>query len=82
MRAALRVVEPKLARVPGTLAEEARRRLQVATHHLEKAIALWRRALEERAQGTSWRKTKKMSRRHVRHSRKQWMRAVRMLETA
>ena len=82
MRAALRVVEPKMARVPNTLAEEARRRLQVAAHHLERAIALWRRALEERAQGISWRKTKKLSRRHVRHSRRQWKRAVRMLAAA
>ncbi len=82
MRAALVVVEPKMAHVPGTLAEEARRRLQVATHHLEKAIALWRRALEERAQGISWRKTKKISMRHVRRSRRQWKLAVRMLQAA
>jgi stearoyl-CoA desaturase (delta-9 desaturase) len=82
MRAALRVVEPKMDRVPGTLAEEARRRLQVAAHHLEKAIALWRRAIEERAAGISWRKTKKTSMRHVRHSRRQWKRAVRMLQAA
>ncbi len=82
MRAALVVVEPKMAHVSGTLAEEARRRLQVATHHLEKAIALWRRAIEERAQGISWRKTKKISMRHVRRSRRQWKLAVRMLQAA
>jgi stearoyl-CoA desaturase (delta-9 desaturase) len=82
MRAALVVVEPKMAHVPGTLAEEARRRLQVAAHHLEKAIALWRRALEERAQGISWRRTKKISLRHVRRSRRQWKLAVRILQAA
>jgi stearoyl-CoA desaturase (delta-9 desaturase) len=82
MRAALRVVEPKLAVVETTLAEEARRRLKVATAHLEKAIALWRKAVEERAQGTPWRRTRKMSTRHVRRSRRHWKLAVRMLQTA
>jgi len=82
MRAALYVVEPKLEHVPLTLAEEARRRFQAATQHLEEAIALWRRAIEERAQGISWRKTKKLSARHVRHSRRQWKLAVRMLQAA
>lgn len=80
MRAALRVVEPKMATASGTLAEEARRRLRVAGEHLERAVALWRRALEERAQGISWRKTKKASNRHVKRSRRQWKRAVRLLE--
>jgi len=61
---------------------DARRRLDVATAHLDKAIALWRRAHEERAQGTPWRRTRKMSRRHIRRSRRQWKLAVRMLQTA
>jgi stearoyl-CoA desaturase (delta-9 desaturase) len=83
MRAAIKLVEPKIASATGSLADEARRRLQVATLHLEKAIALWRRALEERAQkGSSWRQTHRRSRKHVRHSRRQWKRAVRMLQTA
>jgi stearoyl-CoA desaturase (delta-9 desaturase) len=82
MRAALRVVEPKMASVQEKLATEVRRRLDVATAHLEKAIALWRRAHEERAQGTPWRRTRKMSTRHVRRSRRQWKLAVRMLQTA
>jgi stearoyl-CoA desaturase (Delta-9 desaturase) len=82
MRAALVVVEPKMSQVHSTLAEEARRRLHVATHHLEKAIALWRRAIEERAQGISWRRTKKISLRHVRRSRRQWKLAVRILQAA
>lgn len=82
MRAALRLVEPKMAVATGSLADEARRRLKVASAHLEKAIALWRKALEERAQGSAWRKTKKLSQRHVRRSRRQWKLALRMLKTA
>jgi stearoyl-CoA desaturase (delta-9 desaturase) len=82
MRAALRVVEEKVETAQGSLADEARRRLRVATGHLERAIALWRRALEERAQGSSWRKTQKMSTRHVRRSRRHWKRAVRILQAA
>lgn len=85
MRAALRVVEPKMATATGSMADEARRRLKVASGHLERAIALWRRALEERAQGTkaaSWRKMRKMSHRHVRRSRRHWKTAVRILQAA
>lgn len=82
MRAALRVVEPKMATATGTLAEEARRRLRVAADQLERAIALWRRAIEERAQGINWRHTKKASARHVRRSRRHWQRAVRILQAA
>jgi stearoyl-CoA desaturase (delta-9 desaturase) len=86
MRAALYVVEPKMATATGSLADEARRRLKVAAGHLDRAIALWRRAIEERAQGStapaSWRKTRKMSQRHIRRSRHQWKTAVRILQTA
>ncbi len=83
MRAAIRVVEPQMATATGTLAEEAERRLKVAAGHLDRAIALWRRALEEKSQRLStWRKTHRMSRLHVRRSRKQWKRAVRILQTA
>jgi stearoyl-CoA desaturase (delta-9 desaturase) len=82
MRAALRVIEPKMESATGTLAEEARKRVQTATKHLEEAIALWRRALDERSQGISWRKTRKLSRHHVKHSRRQWKLAVRMLQAA
>jgi len=82
MRAALKLVEPKITTASTSLAEEARRRLRVASHHIEKALALWRRAIEQRAQGISWRQTRRASRRHVRRSRQQWKLAVRMLETA
>jgi hypothetical protein len=71
-----------MATATGTLADEARRRLKVASGHLERAIALWRRALEEQAQGSSWRKTRKMSHRHIRRSRRQWKTAVRILQAA
>ena len=82
MRAALRIVETKIETAKNSLADEARRRLRAASHHLEKAIALWKRALEEKKQGVAWRKTSRASKRHVRHSRKQWKRAVRMLQAA
>jgi stearoyl-CoA desaturase (delta-9 desaturase) len=82
MSAALKGVEPKMASATGTLAEEARRRLGVASEHLDKAIALWRKAVEEQKQGAAWRATQKLSRRHVRHSRREWKVAVRMLQTA
>jgi stearoyl-CoA desaturase (delta-9 desaturase) len=82
MSAALRVVEAKVQSATGSLADEARRRLRVATDHLERAIALWRRAIEERAQGSAWRKTQRMSFKHVRRSRRHWKRAVRILQAA
>jgi stearoyl-CoA desaturase (delta-9 desaturase) len=82
MRAALRVVEPKIATATGSLADEARRRLRVAADQLERAIALWRAAIEQRAEGLSWRKMRKASHRHVRRSRKHWKRAVQILQAA
>jgi stearoyl-CoA desaturase (delta-9 desaturase) len=82
MRAELRIVEEKMAAASTSLVDEARRRLRAASLHLEKAVALWRRALEQRAQGMSWRKTQRRSRLHVRRSRKHWKLAIRMLKTA
>jgi stearoyl-CoA desaturase (delta-9 desaturase) len=83
MRAALRLVEAKIEVANGTLADEARRRLKNAARHLEKAIALWRRAVEEQAaKNTVWREMHRRSRQHVRHSRRHWKRAVRMLQAA
>ncbi|HVR39181.1 MAG TPA: fatty acid desaturase, partial [Thermoanaerobaculia bacterium] len=51
MRAALLVVETKIADAHGSLADEVRRRVNVAKEHLETAFALWRQALEERRRG-------------------------------
>jgi stearoyl-CoA desaturase (delta-9 desaturase) len=83
MRAAVRVVEPQIATATGTLAEEARRRLKVASESLDRAIALWRKAIDEKSQSIStWRQTRKLSRKHVRRSRRQWKRAVRILQAA
>jgi stearoyl-CoA desaturase (Delta-9 desaturase) len=81
MRAALRLVEAKIA-ASSTLADEARRRLRVATGHLERAQALWRKAIEQRAEGMAWRKTSRASRAHVKRSRRHWKLAVRMLQAA
>ncbi|MDQ3281423.1 MAG: fatty acid desaturase [Acidobacteriota bacterium] len=82
MSAALRDVEPKMATATGTMGEEVRRRLQIASKHLEKAVRLWRKAIEQQKQGSSWRITRKLSRRHVRRSRREWQVAVRMLRAA
>ena len=81
MRAALRLVEAKME-ASSTLADDARRRLKVATAHLERALALWRRALEERAEGMPWRRTRRVARGHVKRSRQHWKTAVRMLQAA
>lgn len=81
MRAALRLVEEKIS--AGTsMAEEARRRLRVAAQHLEKSMALWRKAIEQKAEGLGWRKTRRAARAYVKRSRKQWTTAVRMLQAA
>jgi len=83
MRAAIGLVQEKIATARGTIADEARRRLNVATRHLERAVALWRAGLEARAQGfATWRQQTRLSKRHVRRSRRHWKRAVRMLEQA
>ena len=83
MRAALRLVEPKMADAPSSLAEEARRRFNEATQHLEQAYALWRQSLEEKAAGLSeWKAKWKASRKHVKYSRREWRLGVRMLKTA
>lgn len=82
MSAAVRVLEPKMEQATPTLVEEARQRLQTASKHLEEAFALWKKAIEERAQGIAWRATHKQSRRHIRHSRREWKLAVRMLQAA
>ncbi|MGZ5442939.1 MAG: acyl-CoA desaturase [Thermoanaerobaculia bacterium] len=82
MSAALRVVEPKMATATGSLAEEARRRLRVASDQLERAIAMWREAIDQRAKGQAWRKAQRASHRHVKRSRRHWKRAVRILEAA
>jgi stearoyl-CoA desaturase (delta-9 desaturase) len=82
MSAELRLMSDKIESATGTLGEEARRRLRVATRNLEKAFALWRQSLEERANGAQWRVTNRRSRRYVKHSRRQWQRAVRILRAA
>lgn len=82
MRAEIRLLEPKMATASERLANEARRRFQAATRHLEHAFALWRQSIDEKAKGLAWQVSHRKSRFHVRHSRRQWKRAVRMLRTA
>jgi len=82
MSAALKHVEPKMATIPSKIADDVRRRLHAASEHLDKAIKLWRKAIEQQKQGASWRPIRKLSHRHVRRSRREWKVAVRMLRTA
>ena len=82
MSAALRALEHKLDSARGSLADEARRRLHVASEHLERAVGLWRSALQQRAEGLPWRKTRKASHLEVRRSRRHWKTAVRILQAA
>jgi len=83
MTAALVNVEERIAAVRETHAEEVRRRLNEAVHHLEQAFELWRQHMEERARGarTAWEK-RRLARQHVRQSRRHWKHAMRMLEAA
>ncbi len=81
MRAALRDVETKLEIVPPPIAEDFRTRVNTAVAHLEEAFALWRQHMEERAQGlkSAWKESRRLSKAHVKQSRRQWKRAVRMV---
>lgn len=81
LRAALVIVEPRIATVPPRLGDDIRHRISEAMAHLETAVALWRQHREERAAGVSkrWRETRRRSRRHVRQSRRHWKGAIRLL---
>ena len=81
IRAAIRLVEPKIASIHPKRAEDIRRRINKAVAHLETAIALWRQHIDEKAAGVSksWRETRRRSRKYVRQSRRQWKNALRIL---
>ena len=79
MSAALRVFETKIAEAPHTMGEEARARIAAAVDHLEKAFALWRQHMEEKAKGMKWRQSWRESRRAVKQSRRNWMHAIRLI---
>jgi stearoyl-CoA desaturase (delta-9 desaturase) len=84
LRAAIRLVEPRIAASESSAAAEVRRRIAKASEHLERAIALWRQHVDERSAGVSkaWKATRARSRRYVRQSRRQWKNAMRMLAQA
>jgi stearoyl-CoA desaturase (delta-9 desaturase) len=82
LSAELRLVESKIAAAPHSLADEVRRRINVAREHLETALTLWREHVEQRSQGGAWRTTRRRSTKYVRQSRRQWKVALRMLEAA
>jgi stearoyl-CoA desaturase (delta-9 desaturase) len=81
LQAAIRNVEHRISTAPGTRGDELRTRVAAAAQELETAFALWRKHLEERAEGLSqqWRETKREYRRAVREARRQWKDALRML---
>jgi stearoyl-CoA desaturase (delta-9 desaturase) len=83
LRAAMRLVEPRLAAAPEKIGDDVRRRINKAVEHLEKAVDLWRQHVEERAgAATHWRETRRRSRRHVKQSRIHWKGAIRLLAEA
>jgi hypothetical protein len=45
-------------------------------------MALWRKAIEQKAEGLGWRRTRRIARAHVKRSRRHWQQAVRMLQAA
>jgi stearoyl-CoA desaturase (delta-9 desaturase) len=81
MRAALRLVEQRIAAAPPSLGDEVRNRINNAMQHLEQAFTLWRQHLEERAHDVSskWRRTRRHSMKRSKLARREWTQAVRML---
>ncbi|HET7707041.1 MAG TPA: fatty acid desaturase, partial [Thermoanaerobaculia bacterium] len=81
LRAALRLVEPRIASSAHPMAAEIRQRIDKAVEHIEHAVTLWRQHADERATGVSnsWKTTKRRARRYVRQSRRQWKDAMRLL---
>jgi stearoyl-CoA desaturase (Delta-9 desaturase) len=81
LRAAIRLVEPRIASSSNPTATEIRHRIDKALEHIEQAVALWRQHVDERAAGVSesWKATRRRSRRYVRQARRQWKDAMRML---
>ncbi|HEV8659420.1 MAG TPA: fatty acid desaturase [Thermoanaerobaculia bacterium] len=81
LRAALRLVEPRIEVAHESIAKEIRARVKASIDHLEIAVALWRQHMEERAAGVSkrWRETRRQAHQSVRESRLHWKHAVRML---
>ncbi len=77
MQAALQVIQPQLAGVPDSIAEEINRLLTSAKTHLAAARALWRRYIAERSAGasTAWRSTRQAARQHLRLGRRHWRQA-------
>ena len=81
LRAAVRLVEPRIATSTHPIADEVRRRIDKASEHLDRAVALWRQHVDEKSNGVSnaWKTTRARSRRYVKQSRRQWKDAMRML---
>ncbi|MCM2314970.1 MAG: fatty acid desaturase [Thermoanaerobaculia bacterium] len=81
MEAAVLGLEPRLAVVPRDRAEEIRQRINAAREEFARAIELWRRQAEERADGfsTAWKETRREAKRALAEARRDWKRACVML---
>ena len=62
LRAALRLVEPRIASSAHPMAAEIRQRIDKAVEHIEHAVTLWRQHADERATGVSnsWKTSMKL----------------------
>ncbi len=82
LHAAVREAELHLDRAPSTIGEEVRRRIAIARETIEHAFQLWRQHLEERAQGSRWRTTRRQSQARLKEARRQWRSALELLAEA
>ena len=84
MEAAVLSLEPRLAVVPRDRAEEIRQRIGAAREEFARAVELWRRQAEQRAEGfsTACRETRREAKRAMADARRDWKRAADMLMSA
>jgi len=77
MHAELLKIEPRLATADGEIADRIRTLIADARAHLDAALALWRQHAEERARSASstWRRTRRTARHHLREARRGWRHA-------
>jgi stearoyl-CoA desaturase (delta-9 desaturase) len=81
MEAVVAVLEPRLEVAPRDRAEEIRQRIAAAREEFARAVELWRRQAEERAEGLSksWRETRREAKRALTTAQRDWKRAMAML---
>lgn len=81
MEAAMATLEPRLAVAPRDRAEEIRARIAAAREEFARAVELWKRQAEERADGLSksWKQTRREAKRALAEARRDWKAALAML---